>query len=1022
MDDDLPLRTQLAAAFLNEGEKFKQYYHWLESAMPPLFFEEVSQSTVMLIVHNLMEFDLQGFFSGIHLKHAAIVMCLDTADADLKILKDYATRGVKYYQTYTSKTPPPFLGVDKNLRIGVIHFSGGADTWEKLYPTAQKTALQEHVTHYNRLIAGDDFEALLYAISPRFLLSLPIEKRALVLELVYRAQQTDHCQYDLHRNENWEARHEASMQVTIAWRNTPKHNFIYRLAHVIHRHGLVIKRISASYSNPYSTNSILAMAFDLHGIDGRAAWEVADIPDFLKELVTVKFFASFDAIEQSLVTPGIISGNMGNLLRAMKNFIHQALVHIDANLYNVDHITEGLCRHPELTEQLCEAFAYKFDPELHDEAKYQAVREYFFKDIEKLDTGHEENDIRRKNILKQGMNFVHYTLKTNFYRPSYSALSFRVDSKYLEEIPFDLTKKFPEIPYALFFIKGMHFFGFHIRFRDLARGGLRTVFPEHLERMLVEQNTVFTECYNLALTQHMKNKDIPEAGSKAVIFLIPYERLESEATILQEELEDDELDPNEIEQQLNHFRYEQKMEHLYQAQRAFVENLVTLVNCDSAGKLKAKGILDYWNKPEYIYLGPDENMYDDMIQWIADYSKNVGYKPGSYFITGRVRGGINHKEYGVTSLGVNVYMEAVLKHLGIDPTKDRFTVKMSGGPDGDVAGNQINNLHRYYPYTAKLLVLTDVSGTIYDPEGLDLNSLVELFHRRQPIKFYPAEKLNDGGFLVDKLTNRYQTPFVQQTLCWRKLHGKLHEDWLSGSDMNHVWRYNVLKTPADIFIPSGGRPRTLNATNYKDYLDDTGKPTSRAIIEGANLYLDTAARRALEKLGVLIVKDSSANKTGVICSSFEVLSGLTLGEEKFIEHKDELVKEILCRLKQCAANEADLLLRTYNETQEYLTDISDKISKRINQFTDQILDYLDKTPLSEDPNDPLMRSYLGYCLPLLRKQFQTELLHEIPDPHKKAIIACHIASSLVYKRGLAWFPSVVDVLPVILEEEPELRG
>lgn len=1011
----------LAAAFLNEGEKFKQYYLWLESTMPPLFFEEVRQSTVMLIVHNLMELDLQGFFSSFHLKYTSIAMCLDTDDANLRILKDYASRGVKYYQTYTSKTPPPFLGVNLNLCIGIIHFSGGPDIWEKTYPVAEKTALQEQVKHYNRLIVGDELEALLYAISARFLLSLPIERRALVLELVSRAQKSDHCQYDLYHNENWEAENEASMQVTLAWRNTPKHNFIYRLAHVIHRHGLVIKRISASYNNPYSTNSILVMAFDLHGIGGKAAREVADIEDFLKELVTVKFFASFDIIEQSLVTPGIISGNMGNLLRAMRNFIHQALVHIDTNLYTLDHVTEGLCRHPELTEQLCEAFAYKFDPEQYNETKYQTVRECFFKDIEKLDTGHEENDIRRKNILYQGMNFIHYTLKTNFYRPSYSALSFRIDPKYLEQIPFDLTKKFPEVPYAIFFIKGMHFFGFHIRFRDLARGGLRTVFPEHLERMLVEQNTVFTECYNLALTQHMKNKDIPEAGSKGVIFLIPYERLESEATILQEELEEDKLDPNEIEQRLDLFRQEQKMEHLYQSQRAFVENLVTLVNCDSAGRLKAKGILDYWNKPEYIYLGPDENMYDDMIQWIADYSKKCGYKAGSYFITGRLQGGINHKEYGVTSLGVNVYMEAVLRYLDIDPMKDRFTVKMSGGPDGDVAGNQICNLHRYYPYTAKLLVLTDVSGTIFDPHGLDLNSLVELFHRKQPIKYYPAQKLNDGGFLVDKTTNRYQTPFVQQTLCWRKLHGKLHEDWLSGSEMNHLWRYNVLKTPTDVFIPSGGRPRTLNATNYKDYLDDAGKPTSRAIIEGANLYLDSMARRALEKLGVLIVKDSSANKTGVICSSFEVLSGLTLGDKGFIEHKDVLVKEILARLKQCAASEADLLLRTYSETQEYLTDISDKISKRINQFTDQILDYLENTPLSQDPNDPLVRSFLGYCLPILRKQYQTELL-EIPNPHKKAIIACHIAASLVYKRGLSWFPSVVDILPVILEEEPELRG
>ena len=41
-----------------------------------------------------------------------------------------------------------------------------------------------------------------------------------------------------------------------------------------------------------------------------------------------------------------------------------------------------------------------------------------------------------------------------------------------------------------------------------------------------------------------------------------------------------------------------------------------------------KHILDYWKRPEYLYLGPDENMHDEMIQWIADYSKKYRYRPG----------------------------------------------------------------------------------------------------------------------------------------------------------------------------------------------------------------------------------------------------------------------------------------------------------------------------------------------------------------------------------------------------------
>ena len=57
-----------------------------------------------------------------------------------------------------------------------------------------------------------------------------------------------------------------------------------------------------------------------------------------------------------------------------------------------------------------------------------------------------------------------------------------------------------------------------ICFKDLSRGGLRTVFPQRYEQMVAERNNVFLGCYNLAFTQQKKNKDIPEGGSKGVIF------------------------------------------------------------------------------------------------------------------------------------------------------------------------------------------------------------------------------------------------------------------------------------------------------------------------------------------------------------------------------------------------------------------------------------------------------------------------------------------------------------------------
>ena len=438
---------------------------------------------------------------------------------------------------------------------------------------------------------------------------------------------------------------------------------------------------------------------------------------------------------------------------------------------------------------------------------------------------------------------------------------------------------------------------------------------------------------------------------------------------------------------------------------------VTLVNCNEEGILRAKSIVDYWKRPEYIYLGPDENMFNEMIVWIADFAMRHDYKPGRSFISGKPGAGINHKEYGVTSFGVNVYLEQMLHFLGIDPKTDRFTIKISGGPDGDVAGNEILNLLKYYPNTAQLLALTDVSGTIFDPKGLDLQEMANLFHKSLPIRNYPAEKLHEGGFLLDLRTRREETSYAQQTLIWRMIKGKAVQDWISGNEMHQLYRNNIHQVKTDVFLPAGGRPRTLNETNYLSFLDETGKPTARGIVEGANLYLTPAARRALEKLGVFIFIDSSCNKGGVICSSFEVLASLCMSEGAFVAGKTQYVKEILDLIGKAALNEARLIVETHQKTGQFFTELSNQISDKINLFKYQLLDHLETTDL----NDPsLIQCLIHYCPPVLQKEYKKEIL-SMPEIHKKAVISCYLASHIVYKRGLDWNPTIADVLPMIAQ-------
>ncbi len=951
-------KARLQGAVEKESQKFEQYYVWIEQHLPASFFEDADPDTLVFVTHSLMSFEREEFFSHIHFKDRAITLSLDGPDSDLKVLRHYRHRGIQNYRSFVSNAPPPFPNVKVVLRIAVIYFTG----WEEAEAT------------------------------PRFERSLNDERRKLAHTVLQRAKESDACQLEVIHN-----REAPTLQIVFAWKNAPKHEFLYRIAKVVRRHGLAMQRLSAVYT----PENILLISMGLHG--------KTDLEDFLQELMTVKYFQGQESIEKAFVDTGRLSGNKGNLLKSIASFIHQVLVHADPHMYSLGAIEEGLCRHPELTVKVIEAFEAKFHPQKNDLKLYEKVKTAFLASVAELDTGNVANDTRRKNILKQALNFVENALKTNYYCKTKTGFSFRLDPRYLDNVPYDRREKFPEIPFAVFFMKGMHFIGFHIRFRDLARGGLRTVYPSQIEQLLIERNNVYSECYNLAYTQQKKNKDIPEGGAKGVILLQSFEQIQNEEELLQRELETAGIELQQIEAKIATLRQEHKLDYLYSAQRAYIESFIAILHGENTPE-----IIDYYRKPEYIYLGPDENMHDSMITWISNYAKAQGYKPGSSFMSSKPGAGINHKEYGVTSRGINVYMEEVLNFLDIDPHKEPFTVKMTGGPDGDVAGNQMYNLYRYFPKTAKFLATIDVSGTIFDPAGLDLKIIAELFKEGKPIRFYPAEKLSEGGFLLDLKTRREESAYAQQTLLLRKKGKKVVEEWLSGSEMNHILRTHVHQTRADIFIPGGGRPRTLNESNYKEFLDADGKPTARAIIEGANLYLTQEARRALEKLGLIIIKDSSANKGGVICSSFEVLSGLVLSDEEFLKEKPALVEEILNIIMARSKDEASLLLRTSD--QGFLTDISESISERINHYKDEILSYLTPLKLSNDPKDPYLQCLLKYAPPLLQKNYRERLIKEIPDIHKKAVIACFLAQRLIYRRGLQWAPSVVDILPLIIRD------
>jgi len=540
-----------------------------------------------------------------------------------------------------------------------------------------------------------------------------------------------------------------------------------------------------------------------------------------------------------------------------------------------------------------------------------------------------------KELLLGMIEIVGKTYKTNVYMNDRYALSFRLDPSIMGVG----SEEDSSLPYGVLFIHGRRFNGYHVRFRDISRGGLRLVAPASSEQLALESARHYDECYGLAFAQQLKNKDIPEGGSKAVCL----------------------IDTNDILNGTRDFV-------LRKSVKAMTDSILDLMVETEETR---ETIVDYFGKREVLYLGPDENVIPEDINWIIKQAARRGYDTPAAFMSSKPKAGINHKEYGVTSEGVHVFLDVALKRaLGIDPKKESFTIKMTGGPDGDVAGNEIKILIREYGDNAKIVGIADHSGCAEDPEGLNHDELLRLFREVLCISDFDASQLSSSGVL----------------------HTCDTEEGMKARNTMHN------RLVCDAFLPCGGRPNTIDANNYKDFICEDGTPSSKLIVEGANLFVNAEARKKLyEDAGVMIVKDSSANKGGVITSSYEICAAMLASEDEFFKHKDAIVEEVLAKLRGFAKLEAELLFTEADIYGESLPEVSQIISNAINSATDALSVALDS--LSPEDQEQLLPFFRGH-LPRTLADLGFEKVHKnVPEQYIKNAIASTLASKMVYKEG-----------------------
>ena len=624
-----------------------------------------------------------------------------------------------------------------------------------------------------------------------------------------------------------------------------------------------------------------------------------------------------------------INSVRGEIISCFCDLSHQILVKENKYVFTLDRIHHMAGRNIDECLMITELFRARFDPShpLSD-ADFTARCDELTEHVQ-----HAVDLEDERLLLHHMIRIVRSTLRTNLFLEDRFALGLRLDPSLLE------NEERKELPYGIFFVHGRGFNGFHVRFRDIARGGLRVVKTHSEEQHALEAERLYDEVYNLAHAQQLKNKDIPEGGAKAIILASPYARHE-------------------------------------RIIKGFVDALLDLITPGDDGR---GALVDFFEPQEMLYLGPDENLLPEHIEWITQRAARRGYPHANAFMSSKATAGINHKQYGVTSEGVTVFLDVALRAAGINPDRDTFSVTLTGGPDGDVGGNLIRILHREYADRVKILGIADGSGSGEDPAGLDMTELTELVDREEPIASFDHAKLGPQGRIVsidepDGVSLR------------NSLHNRIR---------------------SDAFLPCGGRPSTIHERNWKDFLCKDGTPSSRIIIEGANLFLTPGARDLLSDAGVMIFKDSSANKCGVITSSYEVMSSILLSEEDFLDIKDTFIEQVLEKLRFLARREADLLTRiNHHHPDISLPTLSIRLSHVMMRTADAIAESIDA--LKEEHSEILRQLVIDHIPHILIEKAGDRIWTDIPRPYLDWIMAKTLAARIMYREGMNYMEKMPE--------------
>ena len=551
--------------------------------------------------------------------------------------------------------------------------------------------------------------------------------------------------------------------------------------------------------DPEKTGSLLAEAF-------RAGTSGASESDYFDRLI----------LELGLSWRQVV------ILRSYAKYMRQL-----GNTNSYGFVAGTLRRNPDVARALVGLFESRFNPDLPDDergAAEEAARNALEAGLEQVPT------LDADRVLRTVANLINATLRTNFYQEK-PYVSFKLNTAAIEGAPF------PRPKYEIW-VYSPRVEGVHLRFGEVARGGLR--WSDRREDFR-------TEILGLVKAQTVKNAVIVPTGAKGGFYA--------------KQLPDPAADRAA-------WMAEGKASY-----RTFIRALLditdNLVLSDGEEQVvPPQRVVRHDGDDSYLVVAADKGTasFSDIAN---ELSAEYGFWLGDAFASGGSVG-YDHKAMGITARGAWESVKRHFSELGVDTQNEPFTAVGVGDMSGDVFGNgMLLSEH------TKLVAAFDHRHIFLDPNPDPALSHAErrrLFELpRSSWADYDASLISAGGGVYPRQAKSIPlSPEVREVLGLEASVTKM-----SPPDLLRA----ILKAPADLLYNGGIGTYVKASTETNSEVGDKANDAIRVdgrdlrvkvIGEGGNLGMTQRGRIEAARAGVILNTDAIDNSAGVDCSDHEV--------------------------------------------------------------------------------------------------------------------------------------------------------